>query len=209
MNHWRRIALVLTAVAVLVAAASALAWRSAAAPAAQPPPPAGLESPANPAAQNPDVPVPGGPAFLMISGFQFKPRWMGTTWDYQGLDLHNPGAGTSYLDASFSLPNDVVITGMVVYYYDNSASDLAVWLYRGDVSTGNFAFMADASSSGAMDQYRNVSDTTIDLPAVDQQSYSYIVTVEMPPAGNSLRLVGVRIDYATDVVTLPLALKDH
>ena len=208
MNRSRRLVLVLTVAAVLLAAGTALAWRSAAAPAAQAPPPAGLAWPSNPDAPGPEAPVPGGPAFQMISGFQFKPRWMGTTWDYQGLDLFNPGPNTSYLDAVFSLPNNVIVTGVVLYYYDNSGSDLAIWLYRGDVSTGNFSFMADVSTSGAQAQYRNASDTTIDLATVDQQSYTYLVTVEIPPAGSSLRLIGVRIDYAHGV-SLPLVLRNH
>lgn len=207
MNLSRRLAVVLTAAAVLLVAGSVLVWRPAAAPAAQAPSPAGLAGQGNPAAAAPDAPVPGGPAFQMVSAFQFKPRWSSNAWDYQGLDLYNPGPGTSYFDASFSLPNNVVITGLVVYYYDNtSAHDLTVWLYRGDVATGAFDFMADVSTSGAVEQYRNASDTTINLAGVDQQSYSYLMTVEIPGAGSSLRLTGVRIDYAYGL-SLPLVLR--
>lgn len=209
MNSSRRLVLVLTVAALLLAAGSALAWRSAAAPAAQAPPPAGLARQGHPAASAPAAPVPGGPAFQMISAFQFKPRWMGTTWDYQGLDLFNPGPNTSYLDASFSLPDNVIITGLILYYYDNSGSDLTVWLYRGDVATGAFEFMADVSTSGAQPQYRNAADTSIDLPTVEQQTYSYLVTVEIPAAGSSLRLIGVRIDYYVYGVSMPLALRNH
>ena len=56
--------------------------------------------------------------------------------------------------------------------------------------------MAEVASSGAQDQYRNVTDPTIIKPAVDQQKYSYLVEVGMPPAFSNLRLAGVRIDYS-------------
>jgi hypothetical protein len=208
MNRSRRLRLVLAAAAVLLAAGSVLAWRSTAAPATEALPPAGLAGQGNAAPAAPAAAVPGGPGFQMVSAFQFKPRWSGNTWDYQELDLYNPGTGTSYFDASFTLPNHVVVTRLVIYYYDNNGThDLTAWLYRGDVATGDFSFMAEVSSSGAVAQYRNASDTTIDLATVDQQTYSYIITIAIPAAGNSLRLTGVRVDYAYGV-SLPLVLRN-
>ena len=51
-------------------------------------------------------------------------------------------------------------------------------------------------SWGTEDQYRNVTDTSIIEPAVDQQRYSYLVEVGIPPVYADLRLAGVRIDYS-------------
>jgi hypothetical protein len=85
---------------------------------------------------------------------------------------------------------------MVVYFYDNNDQDLVVALWRFDPSTGDHVEMATVSSSGAQDQYSNAADTSIIEPAVNQQSYSYYVEVGMPPAGSSLRVAAVRIDYS-------------
>lgn len=208
MIRSRRLLWIPVAVAVVLTAALGLAWRSAAAPASQAPAPPLLAevNPANAAA--PQAPVPGGPSFQMVSAFQFKPRSMSTTWEYKNLDLHNPGSGTSIFDASFTLPNNVTITNMVLYFYDNSGYNVTAWLYRGDPTTGDWVMMASGASSGAQDAYRYISVSSIENSAVDQQSYSYLLTVEVPPAATSLRLTSVRIDYGHSV-DLPLVLSNQ
>jgi len=208
MNRNRRLVLVVTVTAVLLAA-SLLTWRSAAAPAAQAPAPGGRAGQVNPAAAPaPEAPVPGGPGFLMVSPYQFKPRHPGDGWDYADLDLYNPGSSSVFYDAAFSLPNQVTITEMVVYFYDNCGDDLNLYLWRGDPATGNYDVMALVTTSGAQDQYRNAAETSISYAAVDQQSYTYLITAVIPPLGSHLRLAAVRIDYAY-AVDLPLVLKDH
>jgi len=68
--------------------------------------------------------------------------------------------------------------------------------------------MAAAGSSSDVGGYGNSEDSTINYPAIDQQSYIYIVSVELPKGcGSDLRFVSVRIDYGFGA-SLPLVPKD-
>jgi len=106
MNRTRRILLVVTVVAVLLAAASALTWRSVAAPAAQEPVPGQRERQAGPAAASvPEALVPGGPGFVMLDPCAFRPLYPTTEWDYnEGWQLYNPGEYTSSYLVPLVLP---------------------------------------------------------------------------------------------------------
>ena len=85
---------------------------------------------------------------------------------------------------------------MVIYFSDdNSEQDLLVALWRFDPSTGDHVEMATVASSGVQGQYLNAADTSIIEPVVNQQRYSYYVEVAMPPAGDTLRVAAIRIDY--------------
>jgi hypothetical protein len=191
MNRNCRLLLVVTAVVVLLLAASVLTWRSAAAPALQ-------------------EPVPGGPGFVMLNPYAFR-AWSPTSqWAYHNSwQLYNPSGESQFYMMSLSLPDNVTITKMVVYFYDNSAADLTVWLYREHPATGDDVLMAYATSTGAQAEYRNESDSEINAPAIDQQSYSYTCEVSLPGGvGTDLRLTGVRIDYAYSA-KMPLVVNDH
>jgi len=136
----------------------------------------------------------------MVNAFQFRSAFPDRTWDYFEGELFNPGPVDNFYEAPLSLPNRVMITKMVVYFYDNSAQDLLVGLWRIDPSTGNQLQMATVASLDAQDQHRNAVDTSINEPLVDQQSYSYIIEVGMYAGSfNALRLAAVRIDYAYEV----------
>jgi hypothetical protein len=211
MNRTRRILLVVAVVAVLLAAAAALTWRSAAAPAVQEPEPGARERQAGPvAASVPEAPVPGGPGFVMLDPCAFRPRYPTTEWDYyEDWQLYNPGAFTSGYVANLVLPNKVTITQMVVYFYDNSTvGPIIVHLYRNDPASAGWVDMANVVTAGAQPQYRSSAQTDITEPVVDQQSYTYSLTVGISPGGDQLRLTGIRIDYAY-ATSLPLILNDQ
>jgi hypothetical protein len=194
MNNDRRFKPAGLAIVVLLAAAAIVTSGSAATPPG--PNVAGPRNPAMAAAPDPDAPVPGGPDFQMVNPFQFRPAFPDCGWEYNNGELDNPGPRDCFYEAALTLPNNVTITKMVVYFYDNYESDLLVGLWRVDPSTGTWVAMAEIASEGAQDQYRNVADKSIIEPVVDQRSYSYVVEVGMPAAFNTLRLAGVRIDYA-------------
>jgi hypothetical protein len=188
MNIHQLFKITTLAIVVLLAVTAAVPWRTQAAPA-------------------PAAPVPGGPGFQMVNAYQFRPAFPASTWDYFEGELNNPGPQDSFYEAALSLPNNITITGVVVYFYDNSEKDLAVGLWRIDPSTGDWIPLAEVGSSGAQDLRRNVADTSIDVPLIDQQNYSYTVEVYIPAAFNTLRLAAVRIDYAY-AVHLPLVTKN-
>jgi len=107
------------------------------------------------------------------------------------------------------VPNNVTITKMVVYFYDNSvAYPIIVFLYRNNPAAGSYLEMAGIQTAGAQPQYRSSAQTSITEPVVDQQSYTYSLMVWIEAGGNQLRLAGVRIDYAY-ATNLPVILNDQ
>ena len=177
MNSHRLFKLTVLAVLALLAAVVAVPWRSLAASATA-------------------APVPGGPKFLMVDAHQFR-AWRPETAAYLSNDeLINPGSEGNFYQAGLSLPDNIKITKMVIYFSDdNSEQDLLVALWRFDPSTGDHVEMATVASSGVQGQYLNAADTSIIEPVVNQQRYSYYVEVAMPPAGDTLRVAAIRIDY--------------
>jgi hypothetical protein len=206
MNDHRLFKLSVLIILVLFAIGAGVPWRSFAAQPVQGP--VGMRDPARIAASAPADPVPGGPGFQMVNAYQFRPAIPDLVEDYFNDELINPGPGGKFYQAALTLPDNVTITRMVVYFYDNDPQDLVVALWRFDPSTGNHLEMATVASSGAQVQYRNAADTSIIEPAVDQQSYSYYVEAGMPGVGNTVRLAGVRIDFGYQA-QLPYVTKNH
>lgn len=206
MNRRRRLTLAMLATIVALAAGSTVTWRLVAAP-----PDDGMTGPRDPAraaALAPQEPVPGGPQFYAVNAVAFRPLSSSYLWAYYLLELYNPGTGNAEYDLSLSLPNNVAITQFVVYYYDGSTGyNLESTLVRCPLAGGSCTQMAKVNSSG-IPSYSHAATSSIAYPDVDQQNYSYVVDVYLPPAGDSLTLVGVRIDYAYQV-DLPLLTKDH
>jgi hypothetical protein len=205
MNRHRRFKLAVLATIVLLAAGSVVTWRLVAAP-----PGGGVTGPRDPAraaALAPEEPVPGGPGFYAQSAVAFRPLSSSYLWAYYLLELYNPGSGGAEYDLSLSLPNNVTITQFVVYYYDGSSYDLESTLVRCPSAGGPCTHMALVNSSG-VPSYSYAATSSIAYPGVDQQNYSYVVDLYLPPAGDSLTVASVRIDYAYQV-NLPLLTKDH
>jgi hypothetical protein len=196
MNKVRLLKLSVLAIVVLpaVLVAAGVPWRSLAAQLGQGP--VGPRDPGKLAAPGLTVaPVPGGPRFLMVNASQFRSAFPERGWEFNNGELDNPGPGDNFYEAALTLPDNVKIIRVVVYFYDNSEQDLVAGLWRSDPTTGNWTALAELASSGAQDAYRHVIDTSIVEPLVDQQRYSYVMEVGMPPAFNTLRLAAVRIDY--------------
>ena len=209
MNRNRRLLLVAAVLVALLTAASVAAWRTLAAPAPQGTRPSGPAGPDRPAAAAGESPVPGGPAFSMVSALLFKPEVREMSWAYENsAELYNPGPLAGYYVAPVSLPDGVVITRLIAYYYDASSDrDLDVQLWRFD-GAGNWDYMANSASSGASG-YGYAADDSIDFSVIDLRSFSYSIWVHLDkePA-ESLRFTNVRIDYGYDA-NLPLVVSDR
>ena len=176
MYNRRLLMLTVLAIVVLLTAAAAVPWRSL-------------------AASSPRAPIPGGPQFQMVNAYQFRSYIPGPTADYFNDELINNSPEDRFYQAALTLPDNITLRKMVVYFYDANEQDLVVALWRFDPSTGNHLEMATVYSSGAEPQYRNAVDLSIIEPAVNQQRYSYYLEVGMPPGGDTLRMAAVRIDY--------------
>ena len=210
MNRKRRLTLFVSVSAVLLAVASALAWRSVAAQSGGGPRVGPVPSgrPAADAAPAPQAPVPGGPGFYSQSPVPFRPVVQTYGWAFFGTELYNPDPGYAYYAASLPLPNGATITKLVGYYFDQcGGSDLVLTLFRCLLEDSSCEVMGLVASSGSMGSYRYAEDLTIDYPVVDQQSYSYIAYLELPGGcAEFLTLVNVRIDYGFEA-NLPLVTR--
>ena len=142
--------------------------------------------------------IPGGPKFQMVNAHQFIPYRPETTTYVWNDELVNPGSEDNFNQAALSLPDHIKINKMVVYFYDNNPDKgFCAALWRFDPATGDHLALAELCTidGDALDQYRTAVDTSIVEPWVDQQRYSYYLEVFVQPAGDTVRIGAVRIDY--------------
>jgi hypothetical protein len=106
---------------------------------------------------------------------------------------------TQYWSGQVNLPHGATVTAFRVYYYDNSASDLTVYLReRALGSTAVATDMAEVSSSGTPGNTYG-TDTTITSPDINNNANTYYIYIVFPSAdtGNSLIFRQARITYTT------------
>jgi hypothetical protein len=203
MHRYSRLKLAAIAIIVLVAAASAVAWRSVAAQPAEDPK-GSLRKPSNAAELS--ALVPGGPGFYAISAFEFTPPITNWAWLYEGPELCANTEPRTF-DAPVSLPNGATVTKLIVYFWDSSAHDLTLTLYGLPFDGSAVEHMAVASASSSTG-YGFAESTEIFSPVIDQQANAYYVEVFFPSGGCDLRLRGVRIDY-TYQTNLPVVTNQY
>jgi hypothetical protein len=171
------------AVMLLLIVALAVPWNSLAAPAYE-------------------ATVSGGPKFFMVNAIQFRPYRPEIdpyTWNDE---LSNPGTEDNFYQAALTLPDNIKINKMVVYFYDknpNPSKGFCAALWRFDPSTGDHAAMAELCTidGDGQDKYRTIVDTSINEPLINQQRFSYYIEVSMNPAFYDVRVAAVRLDYST------------
>jgi hypothetical protein len=155
------------------------------------------------------APVPGGPAFISVSPFEFTPymapSFPGVMPNYSQQAIFNPGSSGHWFDAPLFLPKGATVTKLVAYYYDNSTSDMSAYLMVCPLDNQGCNTMANVGSSGAVDASRTSEDTTINFALIDTSLYSYMIEMSLGP-GVALRVRGLRIDYAYNSA-LPVIVK--
>lgn len=140
-------------------------------------------------------PVPGGPGFISVSTFAFKPYSSLYDLSYNNLKMFNGGTNAGTYIAPVNLPHGATINKVVLFYQDNrQAENLALFVYRGNLFDGSFDVVAGAfpnASSGF-----GYIEGTIFYPLVNNQLYSYTLAVNIPGGcGLDLALINIRIDY--------------
>ena len=139
--------------------------------------------------------VPGGPGFIMVSAFNFRPLTLDDTWSMYGSGIINNGPASN-LVAGLTLPHGATITKMTLYYRDVSGTlNLRIILRRGD-GLAEGGELANIQTSGSEFAFRYQSVTSFTNPKVDNQLYSYYLVVSFPAAASSdIVLSQVRLDY--------------
>ena len=107
-------------------------------------------------------------------------------------------SGSGGMVAPVHLPHDAVVTEFRVYYYDNSAGNLTVTLYRQGFNTSYYG-MASVLSSGTPG-YSSGVDTVINSATVDNTSYSYMVDAYSNAWDSELRIKAAVIVYTVSEV---------
>jgi hypothetical protein len=91
------------------------------------------------------------------------------------------------------LPPGSVLKGIRVFYIDNDASNLSVYLVRYD-DGGGVQTLATATSSGASANVRLMDSDTITEP-IDLYSYSYALVFQPGVNSNLNQVCGVKVNY--------------
>lgn len=153
-------------------------------------------------------PVPGGPGFVILNGFDFMPYYQTSNYVFSGTLLINNGTMLAFYIAPLHLPQGATINQMVAYYLDQDAGegiDISIDLLRCDVFLNGCDTIAEIVSIGTTAGFTYAIDPSIDYPIVDNSMYSYAVQVEMP-ASMAIGINAVRIDY-TYSVSLPAVVR--
>ena len=142
-------------------------------------------------------PVPGGPGFIMVGAFEFKPYSEAYSQAYSGALLYNPSSTTNTDSmAGLTLPHGATITKITLYFEDISTTNTFVYLLRAGAD-GVSNIVTSCASVGAQAGFRTASNQSAVLfPVVDNQNYSYFLELVIPSfAGTDIRISNVRIDY--------------
>lgn len=150
--------------------------------------------------------------FLNIPAMLFQFRWGGTYDDvpvYENPYIYASASIVSppyilMFSAPAQLPDDVTVTNMLVYYYDDSTSNVTIsaTLRRRAINSITTAQMAGVSltSSGRSTNVLSGSESTIISGTIDNQNYMYSLSLTWTPTelGNDLRFYGMRLEYEVD-----------
>ena len=150
--------------------------------------------------------VPGGPGFVILNGYDFKPYYATDTWQYDGAALFDPSTAFEYFIAPVHLSQGATINQMVVYFYDNESSGLfQVELKQFSNINSSVIYMAGVYPVAGSPNNLYLATSSIAWPVVDNSLYSYAVAAQLP--GELLGgLYAVRIDYGY-TTSLPLVVK--
>lgn len=191
----------------------------AASSAAATPAPAAEASSGHPAPmQAGPTPVPGGPGYYSITSAEMAPTdytidyqaaqgWISTTVESSLRDLTLYGAG-------LHLPQGASVTKLVVYGYDDDATEDFWYRITGIALDGDAVLVQDVTDV-------TYSDTDVGAfvgqvaandgeDIIDNSVYNYAVVAHLPVAteGYQLKIMGFRVDYSFDGY-VPLAMKEH
>jgi len=132
---------------------------------------------------------------VAIPGEAFQP---GSNVNY----VNTYGSGGAYIDATgFQAlvapvypPDGANVVKVTAYFYDASSGDITARLSRLGFA-GGYGVLGEVNSSGTSG-YQNVTDTTIDMPTIDNTSGGYQAYVYSNAwDGNNLRIMGMVITY--------------
>ena len=144
-------------------------------------------------------PVPGGPGFISVSTFGFKPYYPSTNLAYTNTWIYNDSSSYGVYFSPVNLPHGATITKVLFFYYDTVVgANMTFYLERVNLFDGSHTEVAQVNSTGSAG-YGYV-ESVIFIPAVNNQLYSYIIEADIPGGYlANLSLINIRIDYGYPV----------
>ena len=142
--------------------------------------------------------------YLFLPAASFIPRSSGTTFEYYGSGYVYTTGGEAWFWAPITLPQGVYLDGVRLYYYDNSASDIGVYVarYYGDISP-SYEYIVNAYTTsgtpGYTSDYINVG-TTIQYGGDEN---AYVIWLSMNEATSNMMFKGVRLFYHLQISPAP------
>ena len=95
-------------------------------------------------------PIPGGPGFISVSTYGFKPYLPTWTMAYSNTWMYNDGATSANYIASVNLPHGANLTKVVFFYYDTiPGGGMDYYLQRVNMFDGSLTEVAGGSSIGS------------------------------------------------------------
>jgi hypothetical protein len=151
-----------------------------------------------------NAPGPAAVRHRFIPGAAFGRRDDSTVYTDHSGGCVSVTAGTADLTHALHLPHGARILGLRLYTYDASATDSTLTLTRYD-GAGGFEEPLVLRSQGA-GGYGNVG-AGMGAGYVVDTYYPHSLVWHPSALGSTLRLCGVRVDYATSAVLLPVAVR--
>ena len=141
-------------------------------------------------------PIPGGPGFISVSTYGFKPYLPTWTMAYSNTWMYNDGAEAAAYITPVNLPHGANLTKVVFFYYDTvPEGGMNYYLQAVNMFDGTLTDVASGSSNGA-DGFGYV-EIPIYEPLINNQLYSYVLEADFPGGlGVNLSLINIRIDYS-------------
>ena len=151
------------------------------------------------------APIPGGPGFVSVGSFEFKPVVPSLPYSYISNRLYSTTGGLFL--APVYLPHGATITQVVLYYVDSGPADIVVLLLSipfDDPAVPNK--IVEMKPTGANSVQRTlIVNTFPNGSIIDNQSNFYVLSMVLQ-AGDNYQIAGVRIDYSYPI-NLPLIMK--
>jgi len=149
-----------------------------------------------------------GYSMFFLPAASFSPRNSTTTFAYSGLGYIYRTGGDDMFWAPLVLPPGALLHGIRIFYYDNSASNITVWVtkYIGDTApiTTDITSWSTSGTPGYASDYIYVGETIrYEDPANGYQEQGYVVNVALPDASANMMFKGVRVLYYLQMSPAP------
>jgi hypothetical protein len=152
------------------------------------------------------APMPGD-YFLTISASNFPPRESAATNAYGGAGCSSRTSAYGYFSYPLILPDGVVIRGIRASYYDSSAANGSVYLYRFYLvgSTPTYGLLATTTTTGASGF--GVADSPVFSHTVDTRTEALALILDYSNVNDSsLQFCNITVSYSARL-NLPVVVK--